>query len=135
MSNPKKIKNSKFNVTGEDTLTEYAYGVGAIRLHDCRIVMRDGGTVDVPGVGPISKMGMFGVAIDVPNMVNGDEAFQMWDCDVIIIPRKKYRKGFKGMRADQVLTSGALGVPESWEELIFDREDNVSDNKNSKGNK
>ena len=33
----KKIKKSKFNVTGQDPLTEQMYGEGAIRLADCRM--------------------------------------------------------------------------------------------------
>ena len=131
----KKVKRSKYNATGQDPLTEYAYGVGAVRLHDCRIVMRDGGTIDVPGIGEITKTGLFGVAINTPNMVNGDKDWQMWDCDMIIIPRKKYRKGFRGMRADQVLTHGQLGDPEAWEELIFDRENNNNGVKDSKSSK
>ena len=129
---PKKIKKSKFNVTGQDPLTEQMYGEGAIRLCDCRLVMRDGGSVytgeqDEPEDKEkwIRKMGIFGVAVNVPNMVNGDKAFQMWDCDIIVIPRKKYRRGLgvnKG-RADQVLCGGQIGNPDAWEELIFDEND------------
>lgn len=126
----KKIKKSKFNVTGEDPLTEMTYGEGAIHLVDCRIVMRDGGSVYTGEQGEpedenkwVNKMGMYGIAINVPNMVNGDGKLQMWDCEVIIIPRKKYRDGFKGKRADQILCSSGMGNPDAWEELIFDRED------------
>ena len=128
----KKIKKSKYNVTGQDPITESMYGKGAIRLPDCRIVMRDGGEVytgERGGTGDqkkrIRKMGMFGVAINVPDMVNGDGEFQMWDCDIVIIPRKKYRKGLSENhgRADQVLCGGQIGNPESWAELIFDRDD------------
>lgn len=126
---PKKIKKSKFNVTGQDQLTEQIYGKGAIRLVDCKIVMRDGGSVyigdrDEPEDKEkwINRMGMYGVAMNVPNMVNKDKKLQMWDCEIIIIPKKKYRKGFDRMRADQVLCSGRLGDPDAWEELIFDSE-------------
>jgi hypothetical protein len=42
----------------------------------------------------------------------------MWDCEVIIIPRKKYRDGFSGHRADQIL-AGAFSDPDSWEEQIL----------------
>lgn len=35
--------------------------------------------------------------------------YEVWDCDVIIVPKRKYRKGpFVGWRLDQVITS--LGV-------------------------
>ena len=49
----------------------------------------------------------------------------MWDCDLIIVPRKKYRKGLGANhgRADQVLCGGQIGNPEMWGEEIFDRED------------
>ena len=46
---PKKIKKSKFNMTGQDPLTEQMYGEGAVRLADCRMVMRDGGTEYIQG--------------------------------------------------------------------------------------
>lgn len=128
----KKIKKSKFNVTGQDPLTESMYGKGAIRLTDCRLIFRDGGSVYAGEQGEpedekkwVNRMGVFGVAVDVPNIVNGDKEFQMWDCEVIVIPRKKYRKGLgnnKG-RADQVLCGGAIGITDAWEELIFDVED------------
>jgi hypothetical protein len=126
---PKKIKKSKFNVTGQDQLTEQMYGEGAIHLVDCRMVMRDGGTDYInpnkPNEMAIKKMGIFGVAVNVPNMVNGDGEFQMWDCEVIIIPRKKYRKGLGANhgRADQVLCGGQIGNPDGWAEEIFDRDD------------
>ena len=126
----KKIKKSKFNVTGQDPLTESMYGEGAIRLNDCRIVMKDGGSVYTGEQGEpedeekwMNRMGMYGVAANVPNMVNGDGKLQMWDCDIIVIPRKKYRDGFNGMRADQVLCSGSLANPDCWAEEIFNVDD------------
>ena len=130
MSKPKKIKKSKFNVTGQDLISESLYGKGAIQLNNCRIIMRDGGSIyageqDEPNDEEkwVKRMGMYGVAINVPNMVNGDGKLQMWDCDLIIIPRKKYRDGFNGKRADQILCSGGLGNPECWKEEIFDIDD------------
>jgi hypothetical protein len=129
---PKKVKKSKFNMTGQDPITEQMYGKGAVRLADCRMVIRDGGSEYIGDRDEpedmdkwIKKVGLFGVAVNVPNMVNGDGAFQMWDCDIILIPRKKYRRGLgvnKG-RADQVLCGGQIGNPDQWEELIFDKDD------------
>jgi len=68
-------------------------------------------------------MGIYGVAVNTPNIVNGDGKLQMWDCEIIIIPKKKYRNGFDGKRADQILCSQTLGSPECWEEEIFDVND------------
>lgn len=34
-----------------------------------------------------------------------EDEYEVWECEIIIIPRRKYRNGpFKGYRIDQVLT-------------------------------
>ena len=98
----------QFNVTKQDPLTEYTYGDGAIHLTDCRMIVKDGGYVyageqeEPEDKGKwINRIALYGIAINTPNMVNKDKKLQMWDCDVIIIPRKKYRDGFNKNRADQ----------------------------------
>ena len=123
----KKIKNSKFNVTGEDVLSEQMFGEGAVRLGNCRMGIRNGKSQSIDtidgGTEEVTSTVLFGIAIHTPNMVNGDEAFQMWECEVIIIPRKKYRRGLrlnKG-RIDRVLCGGQIGDPDCWEEEIFDK--------------
>ena len=116
----KKVKNSKFNVIGQDPLTEQMLGEGAVRLNNCRMLIKDGEKVEIEGV-KINKIGLYGIAIDTPNMVNGDEVWQMWDCEIYIVPRKKYRKSnfFKGSKADQIMNHGSMGNPKLWEEEIF----------------
>ncbi len=63
-------------------------GEGAVRLNNCRMLIKDGEKVEIEGV-KINKIGLYGIAIDTPNMVNGDEVWQMWDCEIYIVPRKK----------------------------------------------
>lgn len=119
---------SKHHRPGLDVVTEMIYGEGAIHLDDCRMVIKRGVEIsahDEDGEHKFDRhrLGLYGVALLTEDVTNDDPKLQMWDCEIIIIPRKKYRNGFNGKRADQILTSGSLGNPEAWEEVIFERKD------------
>jgi hypothetical protein len=114
----KKINNSPFHKKGVDPVTELLIGVdGAVRLEECRIVLNGGRTVKV-GEHTINKIGIYGSILTDKDIVQGDEEFQMWECEVIIIPRKKFRQGFRGYRSDQVLACD-FSNPEKWKEQIL----------------
>ncbi len=115
----KKVDKSPYHKEGVDPVTELHLGEGAIRLEECRIVINGGRTVDV-GEHTINKLTIFGVALSEKDMVCGDRESQMWECDIIVIPRKKYRKGFHGWRADQILCD-KFAEPDKWEEEIFSK--------------
>jgi len=114
----KQIKKSKFH--GEpDKLAENGYGEGAIRRTSARLVVRGGAERYDSGTGSqVVCNGMWGSIVGPNDITGGDPEFQMWDCEVIIIPKRKYRKGFRGYRADQVLCAN-FADPNSWEEQIF----------------
>ncbi len=119
----KKVENSKHHVVGADPLTESMFGEGAIRIPECRIVVKRGGKGYLAdNVTTVNKLGIYGVGIHSEDITNDDEKLQMWDCEIIIIPRKKYRDGFNGKRADQILCSGVMGEPDLWKEEIFSKE-------------
>ena len=111
----KTVINSKF-IGPADPLTEMLVGQeGAIRLPEVRVVVKGG----YEGSSPY-RIGLYGVAVAEIDPTNHDGKLQMWDGEVILLPRKKYRVGFKGKRADQILCSGSMGNPECWEELIWE---------------
>ncbi len=56
----------------------------------------------------------------IPDLVTDTDQHEMWECEIIIIPRRKYR-GFDvpNCRIDQVLASN-YGDPERWAEKVFE---------------
>lgn len=113
-----------------DYFTEALVGErGAIKTK-ARIVLR-------PRVGAthgLTQIGIWGAILsEFGTLVKKEnEGFnEMWECDIIIIPKKKYsahkkndKRGkpsysFKGYRADQMLCGG-YEHPEAWGEKYFD---------------
>ena len=64
---------------------------------------------------------MVGGVLMMENPGIGDQ--EMWECEVHIVPRRKY-SGFKpgeGYRIDQMLTGG-YEKPENWKKKIYEAE-------------
>jgi len=92
-----------------DLLTEQLYGEGAFRAI---------GKFIVHGDGPHKRnVHLFAgvIAGDAPQGADGNH--QMWECEIIVIPRRKFRDDgrFNGHRIDQLLT-GHFGDREMWEQ-------------------
>ncbi len=54
------------------------------------------------------------------DFIGNERGWQMWECDIIIIPKKKFRKNKEpggGARIDQLLTGG-YEHRENWKEEI-----------------
>lgn len=74
-----------------DLITEMQFGEGAFRT--------------VAKLGTHSGRSIVGVVAELPDSVG--DAWEIWECEVIIIPiRKMKSKNYMGARADQILTSG-----------------------------
>ena len=61
----------------------------------------------------------------IPDLVPDTGQHEMWECEIIIIPRRKYR-GFDvpNCRLDQLLASN-YGNPERWAEKVFEVEEDA----------
>ena len=115
----KKVKDSKHHKEGADLITEQMFGEGAIRLEEVRMVVSGRHPEQIKGQ-KINKMLLMGCALTPLDILGDDDSNQMWECEVIIIPRKKFRKGFMGHRADQILADN-FASEERWEEEIFSK--------------
>jgi len=114
---PDKVDNSPFNKTGADPLAEMNFGQGAVHIKECRLVVQRKPSVQV-GEHTVGKLAFFGSCLTQKDLVGGDNHNQMWECEVVIIPKRKYREGFQGHRADQILCDD-FSNPENWKEQIL----------------
>jgi hypothetical protein len=78
------------------------------------------------------RYGIWGVVISQEQLVHPDSEqwHEMWECELIIIPKRKYKSHkegekqnsptyyFRGMMPNQMLTSG-FGDPELWGDQYF----------------
>ncbi len=101
----------------QDWITKSMHGDDAVHTVGKLVMM--GGNRNDPKVQKIGGMTcVFGLL--VPDLVPTTDAHEMWECDVIIIPRRKYRGWIEpGARVDQMLT-GNFGDPELWDEKFFE---------------
>jgi len=86
--------NEKQGEPYQDLISEMGYGAGAVRVHG-RFIMR-----------PTSNNNVLMAGAIVPKLIEADE---MWEVEIIIIPKRKFkmeRKIFEGCRIDQMLTWG-----------------------------
>ena len=98
-----------------DILTEQQYGEGAFRAAGKFIV--HGGEAPHLFAGSIYPL-------DEKPLEGADGNHQMWECEVIIIPRRKFKDEgtFRGYRIDQVLTS-QFGNREMWQPPYWEKKD------------
>ncbi len=112
---PKWIKRSPFLAT--DPIAEATLGTtGAILVPMSCMVLRGGKHPVEDGFYKTAFYGSFFHGIDP---TNGDGQLQMWFGTMMFLPEVKFRDGFAGMRADQILCSG-FSSPQMWKELILD---------------
>lgn len=86
---------------------------GAHRYHTPESVKELGGATGIGGV-------------IIPDLIPDTNLHEMWECEIIIIPRRKYKSrpigdglGYSGHRIDQILTSN-FGDPKRWGEKYYD---------------
>jgi len=98
-----------------DKITEMLHGEGAFRAAGKFIV--HGGKAPYLFAGAIYPLND-----EAPQGADGDH--QMWECEVIIIPRRKAKDDgtFSGYRIDQVLTH-QFGNREMWQEPYWEKKD------------
>lgn len=113
----KQVDKSKYDVS-PDKISEWTFGEGAIYLPECRFVMRGGDHAYDEKGKKHARVGIWGSTLCPKDITGGDKEFQMWECEVVLIPKRKYRKGFPGRRADQILVDN-FADPNSWDEQIF----------------
>jgi hypothetical protein len=119
---PERINNSKWITP--DVLTEQMYGAeGMVLLREVRLLVSGGRSASLdtdkgPEAIPIIALGGSAAGFDP---TNGDGFWQMWECELLIRPRRKFRKGSSGWRIDQLMCSD-FANPERWEELIWEAE-------------
>mgnify|MGYP001573284680 CR=1 FL=1 len=90
-------------MTQHPLATEMMYGPRAVTVR-ARLALTKGGGPQVDGL--VKLMGGFsGFAPKGDNIKPSASEYEIWDCDLIIIPRVIHRDGpFKGHRLDQVVT-------------------------------
>lgn len=103
-----------------DLISEMVYGKGAIRTPARILTFR---TADYKGKKREKRSVVIALVAGQTTIDNSGNT-EMWDCDIILIPKAKYAKNttttkFENMRADQKLLSYDVFSPESWEKQIF----------------
>ena len=99
-------------MTMEDTLTEFIHGPGAIRIAG-KICLSD----QPPKNGELHKTIIAGVAVS-PEMITKDGWQEMWEAEIIIIPKKKFNAKI-GWLAEDLITSGIDQGEELWGKPYF----------------
>ena len=101
-----------------DFLAEWEHGKGAFKaLTKLVLCGRD-------SVGGLAKMTFGGVFLSEEMQIDHDD-WEMWECEIIIIPKRKYKNDpeksmYGGMRIDQILTS-QYAHPETWGDEYFEQ--------------
>ena len=77
-----------------------------------------GRTAEVNG-STFAKLVVGGIFLAPEDWCGDDQGWQRWDCDVILVPKKKLAKNiaFKGSSLDMYLTGNGLTV--GWTEQIY----------------
>jgi len=94
----------------EDWLAEQMHGEGAISLVG-KVVLR-----------PTSNNNQIIAGAFIPKIVEEDE---MWECQIILVPLRKYKglsKYLRGHRIDQILTGG-FEKRSFWKKLYWKKKD------------
>jgi hypothetical protein len=87
---------------------EMMYGERAVTVR-ARLMLTAGGGAQVKGL--IKLMGGFSGFALSGNIKPSRAEYEVWDCDILIVPRRIHRDGpYKGWRIDQVMTD--MGNPE-----------------------
>lgn len=58
------------------------------------------------------------------NIAIDNNDLEMWECDIAIIPKKKYRKGYQGQDISEVMNLGLSPDTWEWEECESQEEEN-----------
>jgi hypothetical protein len=82
---------------------EMMFGPRAITVR-ARLALTAGGGQQVEGMTKLMG-GFSGFAPAGENLKPSQKEYEVWDCDIIIVPKRIHRNGpFQGFRLDQVLT-------------------------------
>lgn len=115
-----------------DQRTEWAHGSGAVKTVGKIIVTERGPSEDIGVetgnvvigvvIAPDGKGLLSRVYRDDVSQMDMEESVEMWEVEMIIIPKRKYRKHspeeFVGLNAAQMLSS-AWWSRSAWKEQIF----------------
>ena len=121
---PKRTPKSKAEALQgpRDELSEMMYGDRVVRCSPVALLMtpstpltlkRDGKDVEV------SRTLVGGTIIG--DMCGAEEGWQLWECDVIVIPKYKKRDAFFGYRLSDIITTPNYPDPDRWGEILFER--------------
>jgi len=101
-----------------DLLTELEHGEGAVRVAGKFVVRGSSGCGD----GQIMFAGSC-YRLDGQNeLIQCTGELERWDCEVIIIPRRKLGPGYSGYRIDQILCSD-FGNNKNWSKELWKAKD------------